>query len=269
MTTESLTFFIIQIVLGAAMILLGRKLGRMRPRVWKPVAVLATLISLAWPLMRVFPEVFLGIFGARVVMYVEVTGMVPLVVLVFSIAALQQKRRRERRLASLLVLVCALYFVRSGLWMVRPPVPDLGETKIQHGVCIQSTGYTCVAASLVTLLHHHGIEATETEMARLCHTEVNGGATDSRAIRALEKKLAGRPFEIRYERMDYARLREIDMPCMVSTKFGFYINHMIPVLAADEETVMLGDPLTGRREVTIARFRDIWYGAGIWLERTE
>ena len=92
--------------------------------------------------------------------------------------------------------IAAVYFLKAGWWMIGPAlslggwgggVTDLGPTRMQDGICRQTTGYTCVAASMVTALRARGIDATETEMARLAHTQVNGGATDSRALWALQR----------------------------------------------------------------------------------
>jgi hypothetical protein len=265
---ESAIWFAAQCALGAVTVLLGRCVATARPLVWKSTAAVATVLALLWPLMRWFPADALGLLGARVLMHIEVTGMIPAVLLVFTIGAAHVKRVSGRRLSALLVLVCALYFVRTGLWMVRPPVPELGKTKLQQGVCLQSTPYTCVAASLVTLLSAHGVPTTETEMARLSQTEVYGGATDTRAVRALERRLAGHPFEIHYEVMSYDRLRQVEPPCLVSTRFGFFVSHMMPVLSATERAVVLGDPLCGRRVLTVAEFRAIWHKRGIYLRST-
>lgn len=265
MVSESALWFAALLMLAAAMILLGSVVTRRRPAVWKSVAVAATCTALFWPLMRWFPDRFLRLLGSDVLMHIEVLGVIPAVLLLFTIAARHAQCFKQRRLSVWLVLMCTIYFVRNGLWMVCPPVPDLGTVNLQNGVCLQSTNYTCVAASLVTLLRAYGVPATETEMARLSRTEINYGTTDTRAVHALEEKLARRDVEIRYETMDYDRLRQADKPCLVSTKFSYFISHMVPVLEADENRVVLGDPLTGRRTLSVADFKEIWSDRGIYL----
>jgi len=189
--------------------------------------------------------------------------------LVFAIAACHLHTARARRLTVGLLAVCLLYFTKSGLWMLKPPVPDLNTATYTDGVCRQSTGYTCVAASLVTLLRAYGIETSETEMARLSLTEIDGGATDARAIYALERKLTGTPLRPRYERMDFARLCAAPKPCLVSTDWGYFSSHMLPVMEASHDTVMLGDPLTGPRTVPADEFLTQWHRRGIYLASTE
>ena len=265
MLSENAIWFAAQLVAAALMILLGRVVARQRPAVWRMVAIAATGAALLWPLMRWFPARFLHLFGSRVLMHIEVIGLIPAVLLLFTIAAYHAQCFKHRRLSVWLVLMCAIYFVRNGLWMICPPVPNLGETKYWHGVCMQSTSYTCVAASLVTLLHAYDIPTSETEMAHLSMTERNNGATDTRAVNALERKLAGRDIEVHYEKMDFERLCRVDKPCLVSTTFAYFVSHMVPVLEANERAVVLGDPLTGRRTITAEEFQNLWSERGIYL----
>ena len=266
MTFESILWFVSQIVVAAAAAVLGVVIAKTRAAVWKPVAVGVTLLVLLCPLMRFFPAVALSALGAGVVIFIEVTGIVIPAAMLFTLAARTVRRARDRRAMWSLLVVCALYFVRGGLWMVRPGVPDLKTATYVDGVCRQSTGYTCVAASLVTLLRTYGIEATETEMARLSYTEVGGGTTDSRAVYALQQKLANLPIETRYEYgMTYDRLIELDRPCVLPLQWGYFTSHMVPVLDADDEGVILGDPLSGPRRVTRREFESQWLRRCVYL----
>ncbi len=122
-----------------------------------------------------------------------------------------------------------------------------------------------MAASMVTTLKAYGIASTETEMAHLSHTEVNGGTTDSRAVAGLETKLVGQPIEVCYERMAYNRLKAVPKPCMVSIKWDYFVSHMVPVLEANDECVRVGDPLKGIYEMPVNEFRSVWHKSGIYL----
>jgi hypothetical protein len=266
MTTTSATWFVAQLSLLAVMIWTGRRLARARPRLARALAIAATISVLAWPLMRLYPARTLARLGTAVLMYIEVTGIVIPAVLLFSLAAYETRRARFRRLIQALLAVCVAYFLHHGWWMIARPVPDLGTCWLRGDTCYQSTPYTCVAASLVTLLRHHGIPATETQMARLSHTQVRGGTTDTRAVHALQHKLAGSPWKVRYAVMDYARLCRAPMPCVVSVRWGYAVSHMVPVLAADHAGVTLADPLTGVRHCTRQQFLADWHKRGIYLQ---
>jgi predicted double-glycine peptidase len=262
-------WFFVQLGLAGLALVIAAVVGRRwaRGAVWMIAAALAVLV--VWPLMRFFPVQPIRWLGASTVACVELTGLFVPAVLVFALAAMRVPRKSDARGLRLLIVICAVYFVRAGWWMVSSGVPDLGPTRMTDGVCRQTTSYTCAAASLVTLLAAHGIEATETEMARLSMTEVNGGTTDSRSVWALEKKVKDRGFSVRYEVADLAGLIAAPKPCAVQLDWAFFVSHMVPVMAADADKVRLGDPLEGVREVSAAEFMREWKGRLISVVRAE
>src|SRR5688572_14163548 len=60
----------------------------------------------------------------------------------------------------------------------------------RHGVCIQSTDYSCGAASAVMLLDRHGVRTVEREMAELCWTNGLTGTDEFGVCMGLRQKLA-------------------------------------------------------------------------------
>ena len=266
MTYESVTWFTGQAVALALTALAGHRLARAGPRVWKPVAIGSAVLVALWPLLRIEPTWSRAMLGTHFAVFLELTGVVFPAVLLFTIATVHMKRLRDRRALRWLPLACALYFLRSGLWMVWPGMPATPTSRYADAVCRQSTDYTCVAASLVTLLNAHGIAATENEMAKLSLTEVGNGTTDTRAVYALERKLAGRPVRVHYRRLDYDALQRVPLPCLVPLKWGYYSSHMVPVLTVCETHIVLGDPLEGPREMLRADFESEWLGRAIYVE---
>lgn len=264
-----LVWFVAQVLLVFTAAWAGSRVARGRSYVWKPMAVASAATMLAWPMLRVWPTAGLDLLGAGIVVYLEQTGIVIPAALLFSIAAVHAARSSERRLIKWLIAVCLLFFVKCGLWMVRPEVPALPPMKWWNNeVCLQSTGYTCVAASLVTQLRAFGIDATETEMARLSLTEVNGGTTDTRAVLALQSKLDGRGYDVHYDTMTFEQLLASPKPCVVPIDWGYFASHMVPVMKADPRRVVLGDPLTGTRALSADDFRSIWKKRGIYIQRS-
>lgn len=260
--------FVTQLALAIAAFLCAIKVGMMRRAVWVSAAVMSLACMLLWPLMRVFPVLPIEVLGAPFVACVELTGLAIPAVLFFGIAGQRTPKASDRKAILLLTAVAALYFLKAGWWMVSPGVPDLGRTNVDaSGVCLQSTGYTCAAASMVTMLQSFKVEASETEMARLSFTQVDGGATDSRVLWALEKKLRGTGLVARYRRLDATALIDLPKPCLVQMDWGYFISHMVPVMEASSERVVIGDPLTGRREMTMAEFGSKWKGNAISIDR--
>lgn len=258
--------FVAQFVLAVVAFAAAPRVARASKAVWGTVCGAALGGMLLWPLMRVFPVEPIALVGAPLVACIELTGLAVPAVLFFGVAARRMPRKSDGRALLMLTAVAAVFFVKAGWWMVAPGVPDLGATKMQGEVCRQTTGYTCVAASMVTMLRTRGIEAHETEMARLSHTQVNGGATDSRTLWALEKKLAGTGLRAAYQRLDMAGLVTVAKPCMVQLDWGYFVSHMVPVMKATSERVLIGDPLNGLREMSAAEFAAKWKGTAISIE---
>ncbi|MFN7020525.1 MAG: cysteine peptidase family C39 domain-containing protein [Phycisphaerales bacterium] len=259
--------FAFQCVLAIAAFAAALRIARASRPVWVGVCIASLAAMLLWPLMRVFPVEPIDLLGAPTVACIELTGLAIPAVLLFAIAARHMPKKSDGRAILLLTAVAGVYFVKAGWWMLAPVSGGLGPTNVDaHGVCRQSTGYTCAAASMVTMLRARDIPADETEMARLSYTQVGGGATDSRVLWALERKLAATELRPRYQRLDLAGLIAASKPCLVQLDWGYFTSHMVPVLSATEQTVVIGDPLIGKREMSAADFVRKWKGAAITVE---
>jgi hypothetical protein len=65
--------------------------------------------------------------------------------------------------------------------------------------------------------------------------------------------------------MDFERLKSVPKPCVVPIRWNYFVSHMVPVLAADDNSVRVGDPMNGVDVQTAAEFRKTWQGRGIYL----
>jgi hypothetical protein len=265
MTFESAAWFGGQIVAAALAFALGTWAARRARSVWQSVAIGATALMLLWPLIRLAPHLLLPVVGAPLLVFTEHTGVIMPAVLLFAIAAVHV---HPRRAFYLLVVLCGVYLCVHGKWMIAPPVPDLGKSEIRKGLCYQSTSYTCVAAALVTLLQSRGISTSETEMARLSYTGVDIGTTDTRAVLALQRKLRGQPYAVRYSRLSLDQLAALELPCMAPIAWGYFTAHMVVVQAVDGDAVTLADPYQGPRTLSRAAFAEEWLGRAVYLEST-
>ncbi len=264
-----LACFLLQLTLATFGLFAGRRLSRFSNTKLVPLVLASLAAMLAFPLMRVYPVLTLSVVGAPVASLTEFTAMAIPAGLLFGLLVPRLPRVKDRRAVYALLGLSLVYFVKAGWWMVSPGVGDLGITKWNDGVCMQSTDSTCVAASMVTLLKSRGVESTETEMAALSFVEPGGGTTDSRAAWALERKLAsaGRSdLRVRYEYMTLDQIIAVPKPCMVPLNWGFFLSHMVCVMDADTTTITLADPLSGRRAMTVPEFTREWKGLVMWLE---
>lgn len=230
------------------------------PRAWQIALAASFLLVLLWPFMRLFVVEAVGLIGARAVACIEFTGVMVPAAMLFAIVSRRLPRQQDARAILILVALAGMYFTRAGWWSFGTGVPDLGRTKIKDGICLQSTDSTCVAASIVTVCRAHGVDLTETQAARLAFVEMGRGATDSRAIMALQTALAKTGATVRYARVAAKDLAELPMPCMVQLDWGFFVSHMVPVLAAAPTEVILGDPSLGIRRLSIDDFQNEYKG---------
>lgn len=261
--------FILQLLLAGSAFFLGLRLSRLPASKASLLALLAFALMLAFPLMRVWPVFSLSLLGPAFATLTEFTGMAMPAALLFGIATPRLPRPADRKAVYALIVIAGVYFIKAGWWMLSPGTGDLGPTKWKGDVCLQTTDSTCVAASMVTLLKSRGVESTETEMAALGFVEPGGGTTDTRAAWALERKLAavGRTdLRVRYEHMTLEQLIATPKPCMVALQWGFFMSHMVCVMDANDTTITLGDPLSGRRVLRVQEFVKEWKGETLRLE---
>jgi predicted double-glycine peptidase len=250
--------YVVQFALAALAVALSAMIARQKRSVWLTICLLGLAMMLLWPLMRVFPTVAIDVLGAKWAACVEITGLFVPAALVFSVAARRVPRESDRRAVLALVVVAGAFFAWSGRWMLWHRLPDLGPTQMHANVCKQSTDYTCVAASMVTLLKARGIETSEQEMAERAFVQVGGGATDSRALWALERTLVGTGLKARYATMTLGELIAAEKPALVQLDWGFFTSHMVPVMHADEKSVTIGDPLMGLKVMAAGEFARLW-----------
>jgi hypothetical protein len=160
----------------------------------------------------------------------------------------------------LLILHCAAL----GWVMARPS--DLLGTVGEDGVCPQTSGYSCSAASAAMLLHRHGISATEREMAELSVTSngglAGGGTTESGLMRGLRLKLGG----MKIPRIDRPTYASLPTPSIVGLKLSPRLSHSIVVVTVTTTEVKVLDPLYGRGTLRRSEFERDWLGSAIWIE---
>jgi len=142
----------------------------------------------------------------------------------------------------------------------------LDERVTADGFRLQSTGYSCAAASAANLLHVYGIAATETEMARTSLLSRGRGVHDLGTLRALTLRCASTPWRPALVRLTRAELVAAGRPALVPLRHGFLVNHMVCVLETGPEGIVLLDPAVGRRTLDFAAFDERFLGRALVLE---
>jgi hypothetical protein len=141
------------------------------------------------------------------------------------------------------------------------------NTADKDGCLFQTSGMTCGPASVVMLLHHHGIEATEGEIAYLSNTSLFGntlyGLTET-----VDLKVWPEGMQVHVGQLGYEEARALGVPFVAQcTIFGIK-GHAIYVEHLDEDHALIVDPLHGHRErMRRQEFESKWNGRSLWVAR--
>ena len=158
-----------------------------------------------------------------------------------------------------------LHFGVVAILMARPHDGLTGRPN-ERGICHQTSGYSCSAASAVMLLHQAGIPSTEKEMAELCVTRAGNssvaGTSDVGAMRGLRIKMAGRGRPV-ISTPSYGQLRA---PAMVAIRIHDRLSHSVVVMKVEPDQVKVIDPLFGRGTIVRAQFERDWLKSAIHVE---
>jgi len=166
-----------------------------------------------------------------------------------------------------LLVGAGLLILHSGAlgWVMSRP-SDLLGTVDQDGICHQTSGYSCTAASAAMLLHRHGIPATEREMAELSVTNngglAGGGTTESGLMRGLRLKLNG----LKTARIDCPSYDALPTPSIVPIRISPTLSHSIVVVQVLPTEVKVLDPLYGRGTLGREQFERDWLKSAVWIE---
>lgn len=107
-------------------------------------------------------------------------------------------------------------------------------------ICLQSTGATCGAASLATVLKHFGKDATEPEIAAEAHSYQGG--TEAWY---LARSARSRGLDVRFE-TDSEFPADGALPAVVGVRFS-HAGHFIAIVKREGDQFLTGDPLRGKR----------------------
>ena len=159
------------LVVSAGLLLLAARIGR-AGSIPARIAIAAVAIGVLcaygfalrdhYALSRIFP------FSSAIVL---ANIQVPAAALLAGLAWATVKGNVARRLVLLVPLVGIAIYHASRPILQEPPI-----TRVEWlgDVCLQTSQATCSPAAAATLLRSYGIQADESEMARLCLTSENG-----------------------------------------------------------------------------------------------
>jgi len=259
------------LALAAAGAVVGLRAGRWKKPWWLVAYVVPLTLILAIVLARRFPRLeFLAPTAWLMAGRTEFIAFGVAVPVLFGTVVPKLRHKRERLL--LWLLVCMYVIAQSALPFLLPAftrgtLAAIEMTIDRDGVCLQSTGYTCGAASAVTALRQLGIEANEGELAILSHTSRMGTAPDLLCA-AINRRFAGQG--VRAECRWFGSIGDLrgKEPVMAAVRYRFLIDHFVTVLRVTDSEVVIGDPLVGRESLSYDEFANRWRRYGIMLTRS-
>jgi predicted double-glycine peptidase len=177
------------------------------------------------------------------------------------------RHRRDRIVIAGFMVVCVIS--QSVMAFLMPvfnyqQLADLKTLVDVDGVCIQSNGYTCGPAAAVTALHQMGVKAKEGELAILAHTTRFTGTQPDVLCQVIQKR-----YGVSCQQVYFRDISELQsrVPVVATVKFAFLIDHFVTVLEVAPTTVVVGDPLVGRVEMTHEEFARRWRKCGIVFDQ--
>ena len=142
---------------------------------------------------------------------------------------------------------------------VNVPVTSLKDIKFQRTVR-QQYDYSCGAAAVATLLsHHYHTPVPEQDIFQHMYDTGDKAKIHKEGFSLLDMQrfLATRGFKADGFKLPIEKLIAEKLPAIVLiTDRGF--NHFVVVKGAEDGRILIGDPSTGNRVVSMDRFQEIW-----------
>jgi len=233
--------------------------GRSKPVALAGAALTFGLIALR-VLFRFRPEIEYPLLSSNLYSAIRPLWVFPFVFISLGIGARRMSRRPLR--AAVGVAALALFpFALQQPWARATFNPgDYAGAPDRDGVCLQTQEFTCGAAAAATLLTRIGIRTNEREMEQLCGATPVTGTDEIAVCRALRTRLAGTDFRVTLERPSLDRLARHLRPVLARMKSDLMRDHWVVLLAMNDQTAVLGDPLLGKVQVPVSEFCADWRG---------
>jgi predicted double-glycine peptidase len=189
--------------------------------------------------------------------------------LFWSLAAKLPQGRTARAVRWLSVVV----LLRTGFLPAIAPLMSQAQVSAVEtiidpdGVCLQGTSFTCGPAASVTALRTLGIEAKENELSLLFGTSAWGGTPDDVLADKLRQHYKAQGLSVEHRYLTSAQeLRQWPVSIVI-IKFARYVDHFVVVLGIKDDTIRIGNPLLGVKEMSIKEFEDQWRHVAIGLAK--
>ncbi|RKY08727.1 MAG: hypothetical protein DRP56_03645 [Planctomycetota bacterium] len=142
------------------------------------------------------------------------------------------------------------------------------QTRIDiDGVCRQTQPFTCGPAAAVTALNRFGIEATEARLAMQSRTSPVIGTSPWDLYKTLKSDYSAGGIEYSFLHMRSIDQLPADAILLAVVRDAPATDHCVAVLAVNENTVTVADPMAGLVHMPRDSFTQLWRNCGILLQR--
>lgn len=165
-------------------------------------------------------------------------------------------KMRPNKLNGYILAVCS---IMSAIILTAPFAKQLYywpecialEDKWEDGVCLQTSGYTCVPACAATLIRMQSGKVTEKELA------IEAGSTPrGTEVWYLARALRKRGYEHKFKTLESVKDAPIpSILCVILTG----VPHVVVLLEKDEQGVVIGEPMSGKKKYSWKVFQRCYH----------
>jgi len=177
---------------------------------------------------------------------------------IFGVLSVKYLDTSFRRIIFLVFLIVLSFFTLAdhAYFAVAGGSVRALEGEVVRGVTLQSTGFSCVPASLATVMRRWGVECSEGEIAYALRTSFRG--TSIPRVPGVVRKLgAAKKLQAKFVKTTWSDLLLFNVPCLLSTR-TFSIEHCSALIGLDGTHVIAGEPLSGIVRLERAKYMQEW-----------
>ena len=254
----------IVLILGIILFYLGRVLAK---KINNNIFVILLLITISLPAISFIFYYFhlidnkIDYIEFRSINNIEILTIF-LGLLIGYISKITSKNVKDRKGFSIYLGLTVIFLLIPFIKPIISPVNKYNkiQNKWKDDICIQTTGSTCGPSSMATIFKFYGINKTEEEIARNAFT--SGSSTE---LWYLIRYARNQGLKVKV--YNNKKLNEIPSPAIIGTKIGGNVGHFITILEKKDNKFIIGDSLTGKKEMEQNDFEKeyVYDGIGIHI----
>lgn len=229
------------------------------------IAILMTGRNSPW--IPAFISLYLGAYAWQGILLICIfcVGLM----LLLEIPAWKDRQRLQQLILFLVVSISSVLLL---LYQNLPITELLESPRILKGIVLQTTPYSCSAATIATLSRQFNpaLLTTELDVVKLAGTSRQGTSILSE-IQAMEQLSLAPQYERNLTIADLVKRRQMAVLHVMEPVSGTRIQHAIALLAIDpvKEKITVANPLYGIQEKKFSDMKDYWLEDAIFITASQ